>query len=76
MLSELKRDIVKLKFCVLIAVFMFAILFCIRAAFADDMIQVEGDFQTPVINQLCAMPQPEHGLAYIWQNGKCVAVIR
>ena len=76
MLSELKRDIVKLKFCVLIAVFMFAILFCIRAAFADDMIQVEGDFKAPVINQLCAMPQPTHGLAYIWQNGKCVAVIR
>lgn len=45
-------------------------------AFADDMIHVRGDFQTPVINQLCAMPQPEHGLAYIWQDGKCVAVIR
>ena len=76
MLSELKRDIVKLKFCVLIAVFMFAILFCIRAAFADDLVEVQGDFQTPVINQLCAMPQPTHGLAYVWINGVCTPVIR
>jgi len=39
-------------------------------------VQIEGDFATPVINALCDEPQPEHGLAYIWQNGKCVAVIR
>ncbi len=55
---------------------LIALLLISTPAFADDLVEVQGDFQTPVINQLCAMPQPEHGLAYIWQNGKCVAVIR
>ena len=44
--------------------------------FADDLITVQGDFETPVINELCKMPQPDHGLAYIVINGKCVAILR
>ena len=55
---------------------LIALLLLSTPALADDMIQVQGDFQTPVINALCDEPQPEHGLAYIWQDGKCVAVIR
>lgn len=55
---------------------LIAILLLSTPAMADDMIQVEGDFKAPVINQLCAMPQPTHGLAYVWINGVCTTVIR
>lgn len=55
---------------------LIALLLLSAPALADDMIQVQGDFQTPVINQLCAMPQPEHGLAYVWVKGVCTPVIR
>lgn len=55
---------------------LIALLLLSTPALADDMIQVQGDFQTPVINQLCAMPQPPHGLAYVWINGVCTQVIR
>ena len=55
---------------------LIALLLISTPVLADDMIRLGGDFQTPVINQLCALPQPIHGLAYVWINGVCTPVIR
>lgn len=55
---------------------LIALLLISTPVLADDMIRLDGDFQTPVINQLCALPQPTHGLAYIWKNGVCIPILR